>query len=105
MPKVLRPVNPRVAIVRLQVGAQPISGRIAPDTIALVSSAFAPMGELAGWMQPIARANPVTAAVGLVRSLASGGPAAFPLLELACWSAGLLLVPGILAVRRWQAPS
>jgi ABC transporter DrrB family efflux protein len=73
--------------------------------IAFVSSAFAPVGELAGWMQPIARANPVTAAADLIRSLASGGPADLPLLQLACWVAGLILVPGILAVRRWQAPS
>lgn len=73
--------------------------------IAFVSSAFAPVGELAGWMQPIARANPMTAAAGLVRSLASGAPAMVPLLQTACWVAGLLLVPGILAVRRWQAPS
>jgi ABC-type polysaccharide/polyol phosphate export permease len=73
--------------------------------IAFVSSAFAPAGELAGWMQPIARANPVSAAAGLVRSLASGGPPARPLLQLACWVTGLILVPGILAVRRWQAPS
>jgi ABC-type multidrug transport system permease subunit len=73
--------------------------------IAFVSSAFAPVGELAGWLQPAARASPVTAAAGLVRSLASGGPAALPLLQLACWVTGLVLVPGILAVRRWQAPS
>jgi ABC transporter DrrB family efflux protein len=73
--------------------------------IAFVSSAFAPVDEVAGWMQPIARANPVTAAAGLIRSLASGGPAALPLLQLACWVAVLILVPGILAVRRWQAPS
>ena len=73
--------------------------------ISFVSSAFAPVGELAGWMQPIARANPVTAAAGLIRSLASGGPAALPLPQLACWVAGLIIVPGILAVRRWQAPS
>ena len=73
--------------------------------IAFLSSAFAPVGELAGWMQPIARVNPVTAAAGLIRSLASGGPAARPLLQLACWVAVLLVVPGILAVRRWQAPS
>jgi ABC transporter DrrB family efflux protein len=73
--------------------------------IAFVSSAFAPVAELAGWMQPIARANPVTAAAGLVRSLASGTPGVVPLLQTACWVTGLLLVPGILAVRRWQAPS
>jgi ABC-type multidrug transport system permease subunit len=72
--------------------------------LAFVSSAFAPIDDLAAWMRPIARANPVTAAASLVRSLASGGPAALPLLQLACWVAGLIIVPGILAVRRWQAP-
>jgi len=73
--------------------------------IAFVSSAFAPVSDLAGWMQPIARANPVSAAAGLIRSLSSGGPAARPLLQLACWVTGLIIVPGMLAVRRWQAPS
>jgi ABC-2 type transport system permease protein/oleandomycin transport system permease protein len=73
--------------------------------ISFLSSAFAPVGMLAGWMQPVARVNPVTAAAGLVRSLASGGPAAVPLLQFACWVAGLIIVPGILAIRRWQAPS
>lgn len=71
--------------------------------IAFVSSAFAPVADLAGWMQPIARVNPVTAAAGLVRALAGGGAAAVPLLQLACWVTGLIAVPGILAVRRWQA--
>jgi len=73
--------------------------------IAFVSSAFAPVGELAAWMQPIARANPVTVAAGLVRSLASGTPTASQSLQLACWVTALLLVPGFLAVRRWQAPA
>jgi len=73
--------------------------------VAFVSSAFAPVSELAAWMQPIARANPVTAAADLVRSLASGTPAIGQLLQLACWVTALLLVPGILAVRRWQAPA
>jgi hypothetical protein len=55
-------------------------------------------------MRPIARANPVTAAADVIRSVASGGPLATPLLELACWTVALLLIPGILAARRWQAP-
>jgi ABC-type polysaccharide/polyol phosphate export permease len=70
--------------------------------LAFVSSAFAPVSKLAGWMQPIARANPVTAAAGLIRALASGGPVTTPLLWLACWVTALLLIPGLLAVRRWQ---
>jgi ABC transporter DrrB family efflux protein len=71
--------------------------------LAFVSSAFAPVTALARWMQPIARVSPVTAAADLVRSLASGGPAARPLAELAAWVAVLTIVPGILAVRRWQS--
>jgi oleandomycin transport system permease protein len=71
--------------------------------VAFVSSAFAPVALLAGWMQPIARFNPVSAACGVIRLLASGGSPGFPLLELGCWVVGLLLVPGFLAIRRWQA--
>lgn len=74
--------------------------------LAFVSSAFAPVADLAGWMQPVARVNPVTAAAAVIRSVASGDPAsplAAPLLALGCWTAALVLVPGVLAARRWQA--
>jgi len=73
--------------------------------LAFVSSAFAPVGDLAGWMRPIARVNPVTAAADLIRALATGAAPAWPLLLLACWVVGLAAVPGDLAVRRWQSPS
>jgi ABC transporter DrrB family efflux protein len=71
--------------------------------ITFVSSAFAPVGQLAGWLQPVARVSPVTAAAGVVRSLSSGAALAGPLVQLACWVACLAIVPGLLAVRRWQA--
>jgi ABC transporter DrrB family efflux protein len=71
--------------------------------LAFLSSAFAPVSDLATWMQPIARASPVTAAVGVVRALATGGPALGPLVELCCWIAALTIVPGALAVLRWQS--
>lgn len=71
--------------------------------VAFVSSAFAPVGYLAGWMQPIARVNPVTAAANVIRAAAGGGPVAVPLLELGCWVAALVLLPGIMAARRWQS--
>ena len=70
--------------------------------LSFVSSAFAPVAFLAGWMQPIARVNPVTAAADLIRSLAGGGPAAGPALLLAAWVVVLVTIPGIFAVRRWQ---
>jgi oleandomycin transport system permease protein len=70
--------------------------------IAFVSSAFAPADRLAGWLRPVARISPVTAAADLARSLAAGGPTAAPLTRLGCWVTVLTVVPGILAVRRWQ---
>lgn len=73
--------------------------------LAFVSSAFAPASDLAGWMQPIARVSPVTAAAGVIRSVAGTGPVAAPLLHLGLWVAGLAVVPGILAVRRWARGS
>ncbi|MGB6456787.1 MAG: hypothetical protein WBH47_20155 [Streptosporangiaceae bacterium] len=71
--------------------------------VTFLSSAFAPVGELATWMQPIARTSPVTAAASVVRALAGGRPAAVPLLQLGCWVAGLTILPGVLAVVRWQS--
>jgi ABC transporter DrrB family efflux protein len=71
--------------------------------LAFVSSAYAPVGRLAGWLQPIARVNPVSAAVGVVRALADGGPVAVPVLHLAAWTLVLAVIPGVLAVRRWQS--
>jgi ABC transporter DrrB family efflux protein len=70
--------------------------------LAFVSSAYAPVGRLAGWMQPVARVNPVSAAATVLRALADGGPLAVPALHLAAWIAVLAVVPGLLAVRRWQ---
>ena len=40
--------------------------------LVFTSSAFAPISRLPGWMQPLARANPVTAAIDLARGLALG---------------------------------
>jgi len=71
--------------------------------LSFVSSAFAPVPYLAAWMQPIARVNPVTAAADLIRSLAAGGAAARPALLLVGWVIVLVVVPGVLAVRRWQS--
>jgi len=71
--------------------------------LAFVSSAYAPVGRLAGWLQPMARVNPVSSAVGVVRGLAEGGPLATSVLHLAAWTLVLAVVPGVLAVRRWQS--
>lgn len=71
--------------------------------LAFVSSAYAPVGRLAGWLQPIAQVNPVSSAAQVLRAFANGGPVAVPALHLAAWIAVLAIVPGVLAVRRWQS--
>jgi ABC-2 type transport system permease protein/oleandomycin transport system permease protein len=71
--------------------------------LAFVSSAYAPVDRLAGWLQPLARVNPVSSAVAVLRAIANGGPLAASALQLAAWTAVLAIVPGVLAIRRWQA--
>jgi ABC transporter DrrB family efflux protein len=73
--------------------------------IAFISSAFAPVSYLPTGLRQIGQANPVTAAVDVARSIASGGPAAAPLLHLAAWVIGLTAITGVLAVRGWQQPA
>jgi oleandomycin transport system permease protein len=71
--------------------------------LAFVSSAYAPVDRLAGWLQPVARVNPVSSAVAVVRALADGGALAVPVAHLAAWTLALAVLPGALAVRRWQS--
>ncbi|HKA03633.1 MAG TPA: ABC transporter permease, partial [Acidimicrobiales bacterium] len=61
----LRTGDPETAQTALLVPVLPL---------VFTSSAFSPVDRLPGFMQPIARANPVTAAVDLARSLSIGGP-------------------------------
>jgi ABC-2 type transport system permease protein/oleandomycin transport system permease protein len=66
------------------------------------SSAFAPVSRLPGWMQPVARYNPVTSAVDLTRSLAIGGPLTTPFEHFVLWVVGITVVFTFLGVRRYR---
>jgi ABC-type multidrug transport system permease subunit len=70
--------------------------------LTFISSTFTPIDRLAGWLQPLARASPVTAAVNLIRTLADGGPLGREPLYFAVWIAALSVIPGLFAIRRWQ---
>ena len=75
------------------------------------SSAFAPVSRLPGWMQPMARVNPITSAIDTARGLALGdgtlyrvshvhlGTAAW---HFALWWVLLVTVFTALAVRRYR---
>lgn len=70
--------------------------------VAFVSSAFIPVGRLAGWLQPVARVNPVTPAVDVMRTFADGGAFGREPIYLLAWLVALTFLPGRWAVRRWQ---
>jgi ABC transporter DrrB family efflux protein len=70
--------------------------------LVFTSSAFAPVSRLPGWMQPLARANPVTSAVDLTRSLAIGGPLAWPLERFVLSVVIVTSVFTFLGVRRYR---
>jgi ABC-2 type transport system permease protein/oleandomycin transport system permease protein len=75
------------------------------------SSAFAPVSRLPGWMQPVARANPVTSAIDAARGLALGDGTLFKVSHVhlvtaawhfAVWWVAIVTVFTALAVRRYR---
>lgn len=75
-----------------------------------VSSTYVPVESMPGWLQPIAREQPVTAMVGAIRSLAVGDAGRDVLghstgwfvLRAVVWSLVLVAVFGTLAVRAFR---
>jgi ABC-2 type transport system permease protein/oleandomycin transport system permease protein len=66
------------------------------------SSAFVPIDTMPGWLQPIARAQPVTVIINAVRALMGGGPTHHWLWQSLLWCAGILLAAITLAVRQYR---
>jgi ABC-2 type transport system permease protein/oleandomycin transport system permease protein len=75
------------------------------------SSAFAPISRLPGWMQPLARANPVTSAIDAARGLALGDGTLFRVSHVhlttavwhfAIWWVAIVTIFTALAVRRYR---
>jgi ABC-2 type transport system permease protein len=78
--------------------------------LTFVSSAYVPVASMPGWLQPVAKYQPVTSLANAMRSLMLGGPDAAGIahtttfwvgLSLA-WCAGIALVFGTIAVRRFS---
>jgi ABC-2 type transport system permease protein/oleandomycin transport system permease protein len=79
--------------------------------LVFTSSAFAPVSRLPGWMQPVARWSPVTAAIDSARGLAlgnrtlqsfSGTSTTTALIHFAAWWLAIVVVFTTLAVRRYR---
>jgi len=70
--------------------------------LTFASSAFVPVQTMPGWLQSVARHQPVTVTVDAVRSLFLGGPVTSSLLQSLAWCAGILLVFVPLSVRTYR---
>jgi ABC-type multidrug transport system permease subunit len=83
--------------------------------IVFVSSAFVPVAGMSSWLQPIARANPVTVWCNLARYLANGNLGILDvdtklpidtfeglLFKSVVWIAGLLIIFVPLAIRLYR---
>lgn len=87
--------------------AQGLSFAVFP--LIFVSSAYVPVESMPGWLQPIARNQPVTAMVGSIRALVLGGDTAAVLghttswfvSRAIVWSTVITVVFAVLATRRF----
>lgn len=66
------------------------------------SSAFVPVDTMPGWLQVFARHQPLSVTVDAVRALSLGGPTTSPVVQSLLWSAGLIVVFGVIAVNRYR---
>lgn len=66
------------------------------------NSGMVPVDVFPAWLQPVARAQPMSPAIEAMRGLAAGGPILWPLLQTLAWAVGLLTVFGPAAVRGYR---
>lgn len=69
--------------------------------LVFTSSAFVPLNSMPGWLQAVGAHQPVNALVTAERALISGAPAGGDVLISLAWSAGILIVFGLLAARTY----
>lgn len=70
--------------------------------LSFVSSVFTPVQTMPGWLQPIARNNPVTLVANLLRGLAMGVVTTSLVLPVVLWIVGITVVFAPMAVRRYR---
>jgi ABC-2 type transport system permease protein len=88
--------------------AQGLALLIFPFTF--VSSAFVPVDTMPGWMQPVARNQPLTVMTNAVRTLTQGGKAeafvgdtaSYWITRSLLWTVGITLVFAVIAIARFR---
>jgi ABC transporter DrrB family efflux protein len=66
------------------------------------SSTLVPVATMPGWLQAVAKINPVTVVVDALRVLCLGGPATRPVAEALAWITGVLIATVPAAVARYR---
>jgi ABC-2 type transport system permease protein len=70
--------------------------------LVFASSAFVLVENMAGWLQPFARNQPVSVTVSAVRDLMTGGPTADDVFKALVWCAAVVAVCSPIAVRLYR---
>lgn len=79
-----------------------VAGFLPLFPLVFASSAFVPVQSMPGWLQAFANVQPVSVTVNAVRALLVGGPVWHWLWQCVVWTAGILIVFVILAVRQYR---
>jgi ABC-2 type transport system permease protein/oleandomycin transport system permease protein len=70
--------------------------------LVFASSIFVPVQTMPGWLQAIARVNPISSVVNAARVLCLGGPTTNALVHALLWALAITVVFVPLAVRRYR---
>jgi ABC-2 type transport system permease protein/oleandomycin transport system permease protein len=70
--------------------------------LVFASSAFVPVASMPGWLQAVAKHQPVSVVVNAVRALTLGGATAPRVLSAVAWIVGIIAVCAPLAVARYR---
>jgi ABC-2 type transport system permease protein/oleandomycin transport system permease protein len=70
--------------------------------LTFVSSAFTPVATMPGWLQVVARNNPVTLVANLLRGLSVGVVTAGMVWPVVLWIVGITAVFAPMSVRRYR---
>ena len=71
--------------------------------LTFLSSAFVPIETMPGWLEALARVNPLTAFIDATRGLMLGGPVATPVLKSIGWLIGITAVFSPLTIARYRS--
>ncbi len=66
------------------------------------STAYVPLRDFPGWLQPVVSVSPFTAVIGALRALSTRGLGTAPVWEAVAWTAGLIVVFGLASTRAWR---